>query len=358
MDPADRVASTKANADDIKTWSVSEVDKKGKKKKGTLGVGNGAVFFASESDKVCCMYLLSPSKISRMHARQTPVQKWQTLHIENINIEKSKHVHIDVGGPTPINLHFNAGSKDTADAIVTKLQSSKALSQPSPSTSPQPNNRASSESESRSPESTNSKTKKVASVHFSPSSPAIIPPREPSEDGSEEEPDAVETNGHITDPDLESATVLYDFTADGEDELSVVQGEHLVILEKDGDEWWKCRNSQGAVGVVPASYIDVSDSTSSFGLPKLIRKSASQVAPTAPTSSVGNGRVVEPESEEDEDDNSAALEAERQAEAERLERAEKEKERIRAEKEKQRKKFEAQQRAKASAAAAEANLKQ
>lgn len=53
MDPADRVAASKvAVADDIKTWSVSEVDKKGKKKKGTLGIGNGAVFFASETDKV------------------------------------------------------------------------------------------------------------------------------------------------------------------------------------------------------------------------------------------------------------------------------------------------------------------
>ena len=54
QDPADRVASTsnKVKADGIKTWSVSEIDKKGKKKKGTLGVGNGAVFFASESDKV------------------------------------------------------------------------------------------------------------------------------------------------------------------------------------------------------------------------------------------------------------------------------------------------------------------
>jgi hypothetical protein len=52
VDPATRVASTKIKSDDIKTWSVSEIDKKGKKKKGTLGVGNGAVFFASESDKV------------------------------------------------------------------------------------------------------------------------------------------------------------------------------------------------------------------------------------------------------------------------------------------------------------------
>jgi len=52
VDPADRVASTKVTADDIKTWSVSEIDKKGKKKKGTLGIGNGSLFFASESDKV------------------------------------------------------------------------------------------------------------------------------------------------------------------------------------------------------------------------------------------------------------------------------------------------------------------
>jgi hypothetical protein len=38
--------------DKVETWSVSEVDGR-KKKKGTLGVGNGAVFFASDTDKVC-----------------------------------------------------------------------------------------------------------------------------------------------------------------------------------------------------------------------------------------------------------------------------------------------------------------
>jgi hypothetical protein len=55
VDPAERVAAanaSKAVSDSIETWSVSEVDRKGKKKKGTLGVGNGAVFFASEADKV------------------------------------------------------------------------------------------------------------------------------------------------------------------------------------------------------------------------------------------------------------------------------------------------------------------
>jgi len=53
------VASTKVTADNIKTWSVSEIDKNGKKKKGTLGIGGGSLFFASESDKVSLS--ISPS---------------------------------------------------------------------------------------------------------------------------------------------------------------------------------------------------------------------------------------------------------------------------------------------------------
>ena len=53
-DPEELVNRSKAKGPSgtVETWSVSEVDKKGKKKKGTLGVGNGAIFFASESDKV------------------------------------------------------------------------------------------------------------------------------------------------------------------------------------------------------------------------------------------------------------------------------------------------------------------
>jgi len=37
--------------DKVETWSIAEMEGK-KKKKGTLGVGNGAVFFASDTDKV------------------------------------------------------------------------------------------------------------------------------------------------------------------------------------------------------------------------------------------------------------------------------------------------------------------
>ncbi|KAF9075858.1 hypothetical protein BDP27DRAFT_1415020 [Rhodocollybia butyracea] len=304
VDPADRVASTKLNADDIKTWSVSEVDKKGKKMKGTLGIGSGAVFFASETSKAA-------------------VQKWPTSSVSNIHVEKSKHVHFDVEGG--LSLHFNVGSKDNSEAIVTKLESSKALALQSSDTPP-----ASASSRAPPPPSLSSLPKVVkASVHFAPESPAIIPST--SEPEEEEEPDE----------EGEMALALYPFVADGEDELSVSEGEQLLVLEKDGDEWWKCRNAEGAEGVVPASYIELASGG---------QTSASFSAP----------REEEPEKEDEEDaEDLAAKEAEAEAEvqaraeaeaaaaAAAAERARKEEE---VRKEKERKQKEAQARAKAAEA--------
>ncbi|KAF8529197.1 hypothetical protein BU17DRAFT_36962 [Hysterangium stoloniferum] len=238
VDPADRVAATagKAKADNIETWSVSEVDKKGKKKKGTLGVGNGAIFFASESDK-------------------TPVQKWQTSDVIDMKIEKSKHLHLEIAGNMPVSLHFSVGSKDVAEAIVRKLESSRSLSngtdhdQPSiRQTSPPPTSPSLSPLSISVPVSTPKGKKNGASVHFA-AVPAVIPaPETPvdAEPGEEE----VEMDG-------EAAVALYDFIADNEDELSVSEGEKLVILDKvSSEEWWKCRNVHGAEGVVPASYVE------------------------------------------------------------------------------------------------------
>ncbi|TFK75940.1 hypothetical protein BDN72DRAFT_831371 [Pluteus cervinus] len=298
VDPADRVASTKVKADDIKTWAVSELDKKGKKKKGTLGIGNGAVFFASESDK-------------------TPVQKWSTNDVANIAIEKGKHVILDIGGDNATNLHFHAGSKDNAEAIVAKLASSKALSAEPSSRSPSQDI----------PQSPPKEIKQKQSVHFSQEEPEFIPPRE-----DEDEPE-----GDVAHEEEDIALALYDFTADGEDELSITEGERLVILERDGDEWWKCRNSDGAEGVVPASYLDVSG-----------QRDASRESPEP---------EPQPEPEPVKDDSAekaAALARERAAAAERKaaerERAEAE----RQEKERQeaaRKKADAQREAAAAAAA-------
>ena len=65
--------------------------------------------------------------IAHVCISQTPVQKWQTSDILSFRQDKPKHVFIDIGGAAPANLHFNAGSKDTAEEILTKLETSSAL---------------------------------------------------------------------------------------------------------------------------------------------------------------------------------------------------------------------------------------
>ncbi|KIK65293.1 hypothetical protein GYMLUDRAFT_93957 [Collybiopsis luxurians FD-317 M1] len=301
VDPADRVASTKLNPDDIKTWSVSEVDKKGKKMKGTLGIGSGAVFFASETSKAA-------------------VQKWPTSSISNISVEKSKHVHFDVEGG--VSLHFNVGSKENCEAIVAKLESSKALALQATEGGAAPPTRGLPPSLGTLP----AKAVK-SSVRFAPESPAIIPASPEPEDEEDEEQHG------------EMALALYPFAADGDDELSVAEGEQLLVIEKDGDEWWKCRNADGAEGVVPASYIELSSTPS---------------AHAQGSTSAASDDEEEGEEEEDPVD-LAAKEAEAQAQARAeaeaaaaaAERARKEEEE---QKEKERKKKEAQARAKAAEA--------
>ena len=196
---------------------------------------------------------------------QTPVQKWQTADVESHRIEKSKHVYIEVGGPSPTSLHYSAGSKDIAEAIIAKLDSSKRASSSSP-TPRSPSPRAiktpspvydSEPEDEPTPARESPKLKKNGvNVHFATSPPSIISPREPSEDG---DADIYQhTNGHSkVDDGQEWVTVLYDFEADGVDELSVHEGDRLVVLERDNDEWWKVRDMEGNEGVVPASYVEL-----------------------------------------------------------------------------------------------------
>lgn len=117
-----------------------------------------------------------------------------------------------------------------------KLETSKQLSAPPPQTL----------EESIPPERPRSAAK---TVHFD-AAPAIIPD---PDDSDEEEPE----QGGSQDYKPNAAVVLYDFPADGDDELTVTEGEDLIVLERDSDDWWKVRNSKGQEGVVPASYVEV-----------------------------------------------------------------------------------------------------
>ncbi|PVG01079.1 hypothetical protein CPB86DRAFT_812654 [Serendipita vermifera] len=232
MAPEERTAAAHASADmakqdPIETWSVSQLDKKGKKKKGTLGVGNGAIFFASESDK-------------------TPVQKWQTADITTVSVDKSKNIQIDFSSGESLRFH----SKDAVDAINKKVKASRIVSgsisdsieTPRPSTDSRaimsPNTPRAVELASASKSSETTK-----SVHFA-SVPENIPPRPDTPEEEEEE-------------GPETAVVLYDFTGDADDELSVKEGETLWVIDRSNDDWWKCRNNKGKEGVVPAQYVDL-----------------------------------------------------------------------------------------------------
>ncbi len=134
--------------------------------------------------------------------------------------------------------------------------------------------------------------------------------------------------------DGESAIALYEFAADGDDELTVAEGEVLTVLERDGDEWWKCKNAHGAEGVVPASYLELKAGTSA---------PSSRAAPSPEAAKHDEEAEVDSETEAAR----AAQEAADRAEAERLQREEQE----RAARE--RKKLDAQRRAKEAAVAAE-----
>ncbi len=195
------------------------------------------------------------------------MRKWQISDITSAEVDKSKHVLIEVGGAAAANLHFHAGNKDTAEEILAKLESSRALArastevaapsaaeprvEPGPPPDPEPEPAPAPAPIQRTlppplrTDGAHSPSKKE--VHFSEASPAIIPPRAPSPPDQPQE--AIEG--------LE-AVALYDFQAQGGDELTVAEGDALWIIEQDGDEWWKCRNVDGNEGVVPASYVEVS----------------------------------------------------------------------------------------------------
>lgn len=53
--------------------------------------------------------------------------------------------------------------------------------------------------------------------------------------------------------------VLYDFMAQGQDEVTVAAGDEVIILDDSkSEEWWQLRRlKNGKEGVVPSSYIEI-----------------------------------------------------------------------------------------------------
>jgi hypothetical protein len=172
-----------------------------------------------------------------------------------VDVEKSKHVVLEVGGASSESLKFHAGSKDTAQAIVKKVERSMdiatektrtAASSPSPITA----GRSTPVPPVLPPIQTDihvGESPRRNEVHFATSPPSVIAR---SEDADDEDIPPGAVQGHA----------LYDFTAGGDDELTANEGDRLWVLDRSNEDWWMCRNEHGLDGVVPASYVEVSHS--------------------------------------------------------------------------------------------------
>ncbi|GAA6042524.1 hypothetical protein JCM8097_004645 [Rhodosporidiobolus ruineniae] len=55
-------------------------------------------------------------------------------------------------------------------------------------------------------------------------------------------------------PQEERVRALYDYEGAEAEDLPVVEGEELVVVEHVSADWLRCRNSSGSTGLVPASY--------------------------------------------------------------------------------------------------------
>ncbi|XP_033637868.1 cytoplasmic protein NCK2-like isoform X2 [Asterias rubens] len=62
---------------------------------------------------------------------------------------------------------------------------------------------------------------------------------------------------------IHSVVALYKFEGRNDEELNFEQGERLDILQRpeDDPEWWKARNANGEVGLVPKNYVQVEETS-------------------------------------------------------------------------------------------------
>ena len=56
-------------------------------------------------------------------------------------------------------------------------------------------------------------------------------------------------------PDVGECRVLYEYTANESDELTITPGDIIQIIDKYDTEWWQ-GELNGIVGIFPASYVE------------------------------------------------------------------------------------------------------
>ena len=49
---------------------------------------------------------------------------------------------------------------------------------------------------------------------------------------------------------------MFPYAAQNEGELSVERGDVVEVLEKPDPQWWRVQSAAGAIGVLPATYLE------------------------------------------------------------------------------------------------------
>lgn len=136
----------------------------------------------------------TPSSASSSYSNE-----WSILDLYYYNSEK-KHIFLEFNNPK-VSLELHAGSKDMAEEIVSVIGT-------------------------------------VAGANKA--------------NGLREVITAASSVGHKV------GKVLYDFEAQGDDEVSVKEGETIFIInDKESSEWWMIKTASGKQGVIPSTYVEV-----------------------------------------------------------------------------------------------------
>lgn len=278
-----------ASASAVETFNASLITSSGlmkSKKKGTLGIGNGALFFASESDK-------------------TPVQQVSLDALTSFDKPDKHKVNVFFDGG--VEFHFELKAKDEATKVHDILQAATGQS----------NGHAEGQEEDQ--EAQEDGGYRASAAYSSPARSALPPPpralrmANSSDEEEEDEDDAparappppaappappappapsapVAPSSSASASQGKHGTMAYDFEATEPDEITVAEGDDVVILDDSSEDWWMVRRvASGQEGNVPAQYVEVRRPFSLHlpGQPSklligLLRVQVSEGAPSAP----------------------------------------------------------------------------
>lgn len=162
---------------------------------------------------------------------QSPVKQYLITKLDLVSQPSSKNLQLTFGGLAEP-LLFHCGGSDTVSEILAKLESSKAAAGEALELAAADSAALSEgEDDHETGAAAGSKTVRWAAAEQAPTSAASAT----------------------------TATVLYDFDAQGEDELTVHEAETVTVVDRENEEWWTVRNEQGGEGVVPAQYVQLND---------------------------------------------------------------------------------------------------